>query len=287
MLKSSVRPLASGHRGLTGLGVGLVVAATVAGGGVALAAIPSSSTSQYTGCVAKQNGAVRIVDFQAGKRCTAKEKTISWSKGWRYRGTWSASFAYAVGDVVVQNGSSYLAKVRSTGKTPSGNASVWGLLAQSGTAGAVGPAGPAGPAGPVGQQGATGPEGPGLDLVYVRTGPHSVDPGATEVDLFCADGLSAIWGGVSNSSDLNVELRGSLPIADNMLIPGADDDTIPDNGWAIQLYNSGAGVSGIVAFYAVCGSASTVSQDVVTVTAAPANPTSRSSGAKLYIARPR
>jgi hypothetical protein len=126
-----------------------------------------------------------------------------------------------------------------------------------------------------------------LDVVYVRTGPLSVDPGATTVYLFCADGLSAIGGGVSNDSDLNVELRGSLPVDDNMLITGADADSIPDNGWAIQLYNFGAGVSGIVAFYAVCGSASTVSQEVVTVTAAPATANSRSSGTKLYIARAR
>jgi hypothetical protein len=49
-------------------------------GGVALADIPSSTTKVFTACINKQTGAVRIINFEDGKRCTAKEKRVRWNK---------------------------------------------------------------------------------------------------------------------------------------------------------------------------------------------------------------
>ena len=43
--------------------------------GVALAAIPSSATGSITACVNRTSAAVRIIDFQAGKRCSSRERT--------------------------------------------------------------------------------------------------------------------------------------------------------------------------------------------------------------------
>ena len=106
---------------------------------MAIAAIPSTSDGSITSCVNKTSGAVRIIDAQAGKHCTTKERRVAWSKGYRYRGAWSSGTAYAVLDVVTASGSSYVAKSASTGKAPASHPALWGLLA---TAGARGPAGP-------------------------------------------------------------------------------------------------------------------------------------------------
>ncbi len=83
----SIRDMYTRHRFAVGLAAGLVIAALTAAG-VAVASIPSSKSGAITGCVSKGNGAVRIIDSQAGKHCRAGERTISWSKGYRYRGRW-------------------------------------------------------------------------------------------------------------------------------------------------------------------------------------------------------
>jgi hypothetical protein len=91
-----------------------------------------------------------------------------------FRGPWSNSTPYVVGDAVsfTPSGgvlSSYIAVTASTGVEPdtdvSGSGGHWALLAQAGATGAQGPTGPAGPAGPtgapgpIGAQGIAGPQG--------------------------------------------------------------------------------------------------------------------------------
>jgi hypothetical protein len=132
------------HRGVTGFAVGVIATMTIAGGGVALASIPSSSTAKFTGCVAKQGGALRVIDAQSGKKCKSSEKKITWSKGWTHRGGWASGTTYKPGDVVTQSGSSYVAKSKSTGVSPGSNASKWGLLAAAGATGATGATGTTG-----------------------------------------------------------------------------------------------------------------------------------------------
>jgi len=61
-MRFSLRGTVQQHRGLAGFAIGIVATMTIAGGGVALAAIPSSSTAKFTGCVAKQGGALRVID---------------------------------------------------------------------------------------------------------------------------------------------------------------------------------------------------------------------------------
>jgi hypothetical protein len=127
-----------------GLAVGIVVGALL-GGGLAIASIPSSTTRQITGCVNKTSGALRVIDYQAGKRCTSSETTISWSVGYRYLGSWNSTRAYAAQDVVVYKGSAYVGKLSSTNRVPSSYPAYWGLLALAGATGATGPTGPPGP----------------------------------------------------------------------------------------------------------------------------------------------
>lgn len=97
---------------------GFVVAALLVGGGAAFGAIPALTTGKFTACVTTSTGATRIIDYEAGKRCTSAETTVSWSKGWTYRGTWQPAFTYAVGDVAYSNGTSYLAKAPSPTSPP-------------------------------------------------------------------------------------------------------------------------------------------------------------------------
>jgi hypothetical protein len=145
MHRSTVRSFASRRRGIAGFVAGVVAASVVTAGGVALAAIPSSSTGKFTGCVHKKTGVLRVINAQRGKECRKREKTITWSAGWTHRGAWSAATAYKVGDIVTDAGSSYLAKARSQGAAPAANPAAWGLLASAGTAGAPGATGPRGP----------------------------------------------------------------------------------------------------------------------------------------------
>ena len=137
---------------------GVLACATV-GGGVALAAVPSSTTGAFTACVNNSTGAVRLIDYQSGHRCTVSEHTVNWSKGYRYRSGWSPTAAYAVLDVVTSGGSSYLARSGSTNRSPATNPSYWGLLVSRGATGPQGAEGAKGAEGAPGPQGAQGPAG--------------------------------------------------------------------------------------------------------------------------------
>jgi hypothetical protein len=113
------------------------VALTAAG--VAVASMPSTSAGAVTGCVSKSSGAMRVIDYQAGKRCQAGEYTVSLSKGLRYRGSWHAKARYSVSDIVYFKGSSYVAKKQSRNKPPATHHGYWGLLAHKGGTGPAGP----------------------------------------------------------------------------------------------------------------------------------------------------
>ena len=132
-------------RGLTGFVIGVVATLTIVGGGVAIAAIPSTTTAKFNGCVSKDTGVLRVINYQAGKRCKKSEKGISWAQGWTYKGLWRSTTSYRPGDVVLDNGSSYVARAASLAKSPPTDASRWGLLASPGPQGATGATGARGP----------------------------------------------------------------------------------------------------------------------------------------------
>lgn len=235
------RSFTARHRGFTGFAVGVVCTAAVLGGGVAVAAIPSSSTGQFTACVNKTTGAVRIINYQGGKRCTTKETTVNWSRGWRYRGTWAAGTAYAVGDVAVQNGSSYLAKLASTGKSPATNATAWGVVAAKGATGATGATGTNGTNGTNGNTGAQGPAGfAETYVVYenVSTAVSSFSYGVANCPTYAPN----IAGGgyeIADSSSGVATVMQSRPL-------------LGENGWAVRMRNGGNTFALSWTVYAVC-----------------------------------
>ena len=128
----------SSHRWTSGFIAGAGCIALVSTG-VAVASIPSSGSGSITGCVNRGSGAVRIVDSDAGKHCRAQERRVVWSAGYRYRGGWSRSATYRAFDIVTTQGSSYIAKKPSKGKSPASDSSVWGVLAVAGSKGDAGP----------------------------------------------------------------------------------------------------------------------------------------------------
>lgn len=86
-----------------------------------------------------------------------------------FRGTWSSTTAYSVGDGVsfAPGGgvrSSYIAVAANTNVEPdtdvAGSGANWALLAEAGATGVAGPVGTTGPTGPTGPQGIQGAQGP-------------------------------------------------------------------------------------------------------------------------------
>jgi hypothetical protein len=145
-------------------------------GGIAWAAVPTGTTGSIWGCyrlTAPSKGALRIVDHQAGRGCRADEALLAWpSRGFRWRGTWNNSTAYAPNDVIAFHGSTYIATRPTTNVLPS-SAAYWTLMASAGVAGQAGTPGATGGTGPQGTPGATGGTGP--------QGPQGVqgNPGGT------------------------------------------------------------------------------------------------------------
>jgi len=218
-------------RGLTGFVVGVVATLTLVGGGVAIAAIPSTTTAKFNGCVNKDTGALRVINYQAGKRCKKSEKGISWAQGWTYKGLWRATTSYRPGDVVLDNGSSYVARVASLAKSPPSDASRWGLLASPGPQGATGATGPAGP----------------VAISYVRATAY-VPPGAfIDKQPACPAGKVAVNGWVENF-DHRVVWSGPVD---------TDADGSPDDAWRVMAENTLSSTT-TMAVVAMCSTASSV-----------------------------
>ena len=101
-----------------------------------------------------------------------------------WKGTYSSTTAYKIGEAVLYDGSAWLCTTAGTGKTPSTSSAYWTLMAKKGDTGATGPQGATGATGAKGNTGATGltgatgskgntgatgPAGPLLDTVLLNT----------------------------------------------------------------------------------------------------------------------
>lgn len=209
-MRGHIRAWIGDRRGVVGFVAGALVAGSLAGGGVAIAAIPSSTTSSFTGCAARDNGALRVIDSQAGKRCRKSERRISWSKGWTYKGLWRATTSYRPGDVVLDNGSSYVARATSLAKPPVTDASRWGLLAAAGATGATGTAAV-------------------NDITYVQATQRVAPNSFIDRVITCPEGRHVVGGGVQTTYHRIVR---SGPV------DGDDADSIPDDAWQVVAENT-------------------------------------------------
>ena len=125
-----------------------------------------------------------------------------------YQGNYSSTQNYALGDVVVWQGSSYASLVAGNhGNTPSLSAQQWGLLSAQGPAGPTGANGAAGAAGPQGLPGSMGPSGPpgpqGLQGIAGQAGAQGI-PGAIG-----ATGLSGPMGPQGIPGPVGITFQGA------------------------------------------------------------------------------
>jgi hypothetical protein len=109
-------------------------------------------------------------------------------KGLQYAGGWLSSTAYAIDNVVMFNGSSYVAIAASTNAEPDLTPNTWEPLALGGAAGPPGPTGPQGPAGSGGGTTVTFP----ITLLEGGTGVAAANPAAARTALgAAASGVNA------------------------------------------------------------------------------------------------
>src|SRR3954465_7581361 len=117
----------------------LLAAVALAGAAIAHAAIPNSSSKVISTCYSTSNGALRVIDRQAGAGCTSTEKLLEFNqKGMRWRSAYVSTTAYAINDAVSYNGSAYIAIATPPVGTVPTNATYWSLLAAKGSTGAPG-----------------------------------------------------------------------------------------------------------------------------------------------------
>jgi hypothetical protein len=147
--------------------------------------------------------------------------------GFVYQGTYSSVTNYALGDVVVWQGSSYTSLIASNhGNTPSLSPQQWGVLTAQGPAGPAGPTGATGAAGPQGAPGSVGPPGEkgnqGDQGIAGQAGAQGI-PGATG-----AQGLSGPMGPVGPAGPVGLSFQGvyssvtNYALGDGVRYNGAD-----------------------------------------------------------------
>ena len=193
--------LSSKGRSLGWFTVGVIATATVASGSMAIAAIPSSSTGKISSCVNKQTGLVRIIDYQAGKRCTSKEKMVSWNQ----RGPRGATGAQGPAG-------------------PKGDIGATGAQGPTGTIGATGPTGLIGPQGPEGPEGPAGTPAPDAQRDLHGTGHFAlasdgawhdvatvmVEPGEWHMEYTSYPGSLGSGGGLAGRFDCRFAVDGDV-----------------------------------------------------------------------------
>jgi Collagen triple helix repeat (20 copies) len=136
------------------------------------------------------------------------------ASGLAYQGNYNSTENYALGDVVVWQGSSYTSLMASNhGNTPSLSPLQWGLLAAQGPAGPTGASGATGAPGPQGLPGSVGPNGPigpqGLQGIPGQAGAQGI-PGATG-----ATGLSGPQGPQGVPGPVGITFQGAYSSTTN------------------------------------------------------------------------
>src|SRR3954452_7462727 len=117
----------------------LLAAVALAGAAIAHAAIPNSSSKVISTCYSTSNGALRVIDRQAGAACTSTEKLLEFNqKGMRWRSAYVSTTAYAINDVLSYNGSAYIVRATPPAGTVPTNTTYWDVLAAKGATGAAG-----------------------------------------------------------------------------------------------------------------------------------------------------
>ena len=177
-----------------------------------------------------------------------------------YQGSYASTSNYALGDVVLWQGSSYTSLIASNhGNTPSLSPTDWGLLTAQGPPGPTGATGATGAAGPQGLPGSVGPNGPigpqGIQGIAGQAGAQGI-PGATG-----PQGLSGPMGPQGPAGPVGLAFQGAYSsvvnyaLGDGVRYNGADYVSLQASNhgntpglspayWALFAQDGAAGATG-------------------------------------------
>ena len=152
-----------------------------------------------------------------------------------WRGTHDAAVHYLANDVVIYQGSSYVALAPSTGNTPP--SATWMLISAKGDPGATGTTGAQGPAGPTGPTGAAGAQGiQGIQGLTGATGPAG--PAGSGPNPYGDGSAGSITVGTENwvtsppaggANFTNLAVTGTLTVPSGLVIRATGSVTISGN----------------------------------------------------------
>ena len=173
-----------------GIVAGVLAGLMVGGATVAIAAIPDSNTSVISACMTTKTGTIRVIDYQAGRRCVNGEALITWN----------------------QKGA--------TGATGSP-----GATGATGATGLVGPQGPQGATGAAGRDGLNGINGvagaPGLPGAQGPTGL----PGTDGANYVVIDGNGTVLGDYRGSTGDRI-MVGNADNSITFMVPNGTTEAI-------------------------------------------------------------
>lgn len=129
-----------------------ITAILVLSGGMVYASIPSADDGVIHGCYQKNNGQLRVIDFEAGESCRRSELALSWNEQGPQGDQGPQGIQGAIGPQGPKGETGDTGATGETGDT--------GATGATGDTGATGATGPQGEQGEQGEQGDLGPQGP-------------------------------------------------------------------------------------------------------------------------------
>ena len=155
--------------------------------------------------------------------------------GFVYQGAYNSTIDYALGDVVLWNGASWVSLASSNhGQTPSLSPASWGTLTAQGSPGAIGATGATGAPGPTGARGPGGPPGErgdqGLQGPAGQAGAQGI-PGSTG-----ATGLQGPMGATGPAGPVGLTFQGPYASTANYTL--GDGVSWQGAGWVSLAYNN-------------------------------------------------
>jgi hypothetical protein len=182
------------------------------------------------------------------------------SPGLTYQGNYNSVEDYALGDVVLWQGTSYTSLLASNhGNTPSFSPQQWGVLSPQGPVGLTGATGATGAAGPQGLPGSVGPNGPigpqGVQGIAGQAGAQGIPGPAGAIGLSGPMGPQGIAGPVGLAFQGVYSPVTNYALADGVSYNGAgyvsliasNHGNTPDQSplqWALFAAGGGAGATG-------------------------------------------
>jgi hypothetical protein len=244
--------------------------------GAAVASIPAS-TGVITGCYATKDGALRLIDAEAGQPCDNKEQPITWNQTGPQGATGPTGPQGPQGEPGPQGPAGE--------PGPQGERGFPGPIGTPGAPGSVGPQGPQGDKGepgvqgpqgergfpgPVGTPGAPGPKGdpgapgakgdpgaqgaPGISGYEIV---HSVSPADSSTTKFvwatCPAGKKVLGGGAFIFPGLDDNNRDTAPIMLHASTPNRDSPTWFAQASEITTYN----FDWVIHVHAICANVTT------------------------------